>query len=293
VTSPSVTVRAADGRTLDVLTAEGSGTPLVFHHGTPMSKVQFEPWAEAAAARDLRLVTYSRPGYGMSERHEGRTVSDCAHDVAAILDALDAEGCVTAGWSGGGPHALATGALLPERTAAVAVIAGVGSYGEDDLDFLAGMGELNVREFGHAVARDDAALIAFMQGYVEDTAGQNVDALIQELASLLPPVDVEQLTGGFGRFMVDSEEEAFRNGIWGWFDDDIAFTLPWGFDLAAMTVPVTIWQGAHDLMVPLAHGEWLAKHVAGARHEFLSEHGHLSLALAAFDRIVEDLAAAV
>ena len=289
----SVTVSTTGGRRLDVLVAEGTGTPLVFHHGTPMAKVQFAPWAGVAAAAGLRLVTYSRPGYGSSERDAGRTVADCADDVEAILDALEADRCVTAGWSGGGPHALATGARLPSRTAAVATVAGVGEYGHDDLDFLAGMGELNVEEFGNAVARRDDALRSFMEGYVEDTDGQDVDALIAELASLLPPVDVAELTGAFGTFMVDSQAEAFRSGIWGWFDDDIAFTVPWGFDLAAMTVPVTIWQGAQDLMVPLAHGDWLAKHVAGAKHEYRPEHGHLSLAIAAFDQIVEDLAAAL
>jgi len=289
----SVTVSTTGGRRLDVLVAEGTGTPLVFHHGTPMSKVQFAPWAGVAAAAGLRLVTYSRPGYGSSERDAGRTVVDCADDVEAILDALEADRCVTAGWSGGGPHALATGARLPSRTAAVATVAGVGEYGHDDLDFLAGMGELNVEEFGNAVARRDDALRSFMEGYVEDTDGQDVDALIAELASLLPHVDVAELTGAFGTFMVDSQSEAFRSGIWGWFDDDIAFTVPWGFDLAAMTVPVTIWQGAQDLMVPLAHGDWLAKHVAGAKHEYRPEHGHLSLAIAAFDQIVEDLAAAL
>ncbi|HEV8087569.1 MAG TPA: alpha/beta hydrolase [Actinomycetota bacterium] len=289
----SVTVSTTGGRRLDVLVAEGTGTPLIFHHGTPMSKVQFAPWADVAAAAGLRLVTYSRPGYGVSERDAGRTVVDCADDVEAILDALEADRCVTAGWSGGGPHALATGARLPSRTAAVATVAGVGEYGHDDLDFLAGMGELNVEEFGNAVARRDDALRSFMEGYVEDTDGQDVDALIAELASLLPPVDVAELTGAFGAFMVDSQAEAFRSGIWGWFDDDIAFTVPWGFDLAAMTVPVTIWQGAQDLMVPFAHGDWLAKHVAGAKHEYRPEHGHLSLAIAAFDQIVEDLAAAL
>jgi len=287
-----ITVSATDGRRLDVIVADGTGPPLLFHHGTPMSKVLFAPWADAAAAAGLRLVTYSRPGYGASDRHEGRTVADCGDDVRAILDALEADRCVTAGWSGGGPHALATGARLPERTSAVATIAGVGPYGED-LDFLAGMGELNVREFGHAVARQDDALRSFMESYVAETDGQDVDALIAELASLLPPVDVAELTGAFGRFMLDSQEEAFRNGIWGWFDDDIAFTVPWGFDVASITVPVTIWQGAQDLMVPLAHGEWLATHVSGARHESLPEHGHLSLAIAAFGRIARDLAEAL
>ena len=93
--------------------------------------------------------------------------------------------------------------------------------------------------------------------------------------------------------MVSSIVEAFRSGVWGWYDDDLAFTQPWGFDVGAIAVPVTIWRGAQDLMVPFAHGEWLANHASGARAELRSEHGHISLVVEAFDQIVSALAAYV
>jgi pimeloyl-ACP methyl ester carboxylesterase len=84
---------------------------------------------------------------------------------------------------------------------------------------------------------------------------------------------------------------ALVNGIWGWFDDDLAFVRDWGFDLAAISPPVSIWQGAQDRFVPLAHGRWLAEHVPGARGHVRSDHGHLSLTLSGYPEVLDDLLA--
>ena len=81
---------------------------------------------------------------------------------------------------------------------------------------------------------------------------------------------------------------ALSTGIAGWLDDDLAFVKPWGFDLAEITVPVSIWQGAHDGMVPFAHGEWLAAHVPGARVHLYEDEGHISL-VGQLPRILDDL----
>jgi len=279
-----------DGRALDaIVSGPEAGLPLVFHHGTPMANVQFAPFVEAATQRGLRTITYSRPGYGASSRHEGRAVVDAARDTAAILDALDAHRCLTMGWSGGGPHALACAALLPDRVAACATVASVGPFDVDDLDFLAGMGEANVEEFGYAIAGDDEGLTRFLEAYMEETRDTTPEGVIESLRSLLPPIDVETLRDDLGWFFVESDEEAFRNGIWGWFDDDQAFVRPWGFDLSSIQVPVTIWQGEQDLMVPFAHGRWLTARIPGAHAELRAADGHISLAVGRFGDILDGL----
>src|SRR5690242_12414065 len=113
-----------DGRTLEyVVDGPANGLPLVFHHGTPGAAMLFPPMTEAAARQGLRMVTYSRAGYAGSTARPGRSVSDIAADIAALLDALGARQFVTLGWSGGGPHALATAALLPGRCRAAATVA--------------------------------------------------------------------------------------------------------------------------------------------------------------------------
>ena len=286
-----VVVRTRDGRSLDVdVSGPDDGLPLVFHHGTPSSGVQFPPMARQLHDRGLRLVTYSRPGYGRSTRQPGLSVADCAADVATILDALGADTCLAAGASGGGPHALACAARLPDRVRACASIAGVAPYRAEGLDFLAGMGEDNVREFSMAID-DHEGLVAFMHAYEEAVAMATPQAVIEALHTLLSPVDVAALSGELGSFFVANGQEALAEGIDGWFDDDLAFVRPWGFDLDALGVPVTIWQGAQDLMVPFAHGQWLAAHVGGARAELRPDEGHITIGFARLGDIADDLLA--
>ena len=74
------------------------------------------------------------------------------------------------------------------------------------------------------------------------------------LGDLVPPVDRAALTGDLAESMADDLHVALSEGIWGWHDDDLAFTRPWGFELDAIRVPLSIWQGEQDRMVPFAHG---------------------------------------
>jgi pimeloyl-ACP methyl ester carboxylesterase len=98
---PEVTrlqVRAADGRQLDVELSGTGDRYVLTHTGTPSSRELFDSMIADGSARGLRHIAYSRPGYGHSDRHEGRTVADCTDDVVAILDAL--ESCLSASVEG-------------------------------------------------------------------------------------------------------------------------------------------------------------------------------------------------
>lgn len=130
-----------------------------------------------------------------------------------------------------------------------------------------------------------------MEGVAPSLAQVTGDQIIAALDGLVGNVDKRALTGEFGTFLSDNFRAALKNGFWGWFDDDLAFVRNWGFDLAQIAVPVSIWQGAQDRMVPFSHGQWLAAHIPGVRAFLLPEHGHLSLAVDSFGRILDDLIA--
>ena len=271
------TVTGPGERTLSVREGGAAdGIPVLVHHGTPGSRRLRDRWLEDAAERGIRLIGFDRAGYGGSDRHAGRSVADVAADVEAICDQLGLERILTYGASGGGPHALACAALLGDRVAAAATLCSVGPGDADDLDFIAGMGEDNVREY-RAALQGEAALAPLLEELSEQILGADPDELAGELATLLSPPDVAVVNGGLARQVLES----FRLGVGstrvGWLDDDLAFVSPWGFDLDDVSVPTVLWQGRQDLMVPPAHGEWLAAHVPGVEAHLSDDDGHLSI----------------
>ena len=284
-----------DGRTLDVsVSGPATGPVLLWQHGTPGAVTQFRLVQRAVETHGLRLVTWSRPGYGGSDRQPGRTIADVSDDVTAILEQVEADRCVTAGWSGGGPHALATGALLPDRVAGVLSIASIAPYGADGLDFMAGMGEQNIEEFGAALAGEQSVR-ELLEAEGASMVNTRAADIVAGMSTLLPEVDQKVLAGDlgkdFGEDLAASFREAVRTGVDGWVDDDLAFTQPWGFDLDMLAVPVFVWQGDRDLMVPFAHGEWLASRIPGVSGHLLPGEGHLSISVGAMDRMLDELAA--
>ena len=275
-----------DGRVLVVnVSGPPNGVPLVWHHGTPGCARQFRYRQKETHARGLRYVTYTRAGAAGSTRCLGRSVADVAADVAAILDHLDADRCLVGGNSGGGPHALATGALLPDRVAAVLCVCGIKPYiGEPD--FLDGMGQANVEEFNLAL-KGEEALRPFV---MDDRAGiihADPEGIIETLATLLPEVDravIREAGLDVIRGLQDGVVE-----VDGWIDDDLAFTREWGFDPRELTVPTYVSQGSADLMVPFHHAEWLARNIPGAVPHLLDGEGHLSVLVGRFGAMVDEL----
>jgi len=283
-----LTVRTPDDRSLQVIVpGPPDGTPLVFHHGTPGGAAIYEPMARAATARAARLVVYARPGYGTSSPQPGRSIADAAADVAVILDTLGASRFVTMGWSGGGPHALACGQLLPQRCAAVACLASPAPYEAAGLDWLAGMAPENVTEFAAAAAgeREVTAMLEPVAAEVREITADQLTASMGELASA---ADRAVLHGELADYVAELFRAAVSTGIAGWRDDDLAFVRDWGFPTASAdgSPPVLVWQGDQDRMVPFAHGQWLAAHIPAARTHLVAGAGHLSVPL---DTVIGEL----
>ncbi|MGC9155839.1 MAG: alpha/beta fold hydrolase [Ferrimicrobium sp.] len=267
-----------DGRILEYFdSGPTDGAVFISHHGTPGCGEPNARELQTASQLGARLIAPSRPGYAGSSRSAGRTIASIASDVRELLDALGIAKCSTYGVSGGGPHALACAALLPDRVNRAASIAGVGLWGQDDLDFLAGMGEDNLIEFG-AAATDHAELLVLLTQQRDAMMTAGLSEVLASLSTLLPPVDVTAARE-LGNYLVENFQRALHNGVDGWFDDDLAFTQPWGFDLQTIAISVSIWQGGQDLMVPAAHGRWLDKHIPTGELHFEPTEGHLSVQL--------------
>lgn len=273
-------VSTPDGRRLEILTGGAEdGLPFLFHSGTPSAVVRHGPLWAAAEASGLRLVTYSRPGYGASTpRPVGPPVpiADDATDSATVLDALGIDRFVTLGWSGGGPRALACAALLPDRCAAAVSFAGVAPADADGLDWCGGMGPENVRDFELA-GRGREALRPVVEEQVAEFATVTGAQIVEAFGGLVDEVDAAALTGELGDYVAAVFRRSAEQGATGLLEDNLQIMQPWGFDVADITVPVAIWQGAHDKMVPFAHGRWLAARIPGARAHLFDDEGHLSL----------------
>ena len=252
------------------------GVPVLVLGGTPASSLLYEPHLRDAEEKRIRLISYDRPGYAGSTRNEGRSVADCAEDVAAVCNALGIERFCVWGVSGGGPHALATAALLPDQVAAAAALAPVAPYGAEGLDFFAGMGEQNVEEFG-AILEGEQAHREVLERDRDELFAASPQQLVEAWSTLLGPADLEVLTGETAAFVLRSVREAVDRSLDGWFDDDVAFAKSWGFDLASIRVPVLHWQGEQDKFVPFGHGVWLSRHIPGVESRLTPDDGHITL----------------
>ncbi|MFL5953433.1 MAG: alpha/beta fold hydrolase [Gaiellaceae bacterium] len=273
----STTLQTRDRRTIEVHEeGDPSGLPVLVHHGTPMSGIQYGPHIELAREQGIRLIGYDRPGYGGSTRAPERRVEDCVADVTDIADALELDRFATWGISGGGPHALACAALCDERLVATASLAAVAPFGADGLDWLEGMGAENHVEFEKALDGEDA-LRPYLQQETAAMLAAQPDELVAVFDSLLGPEDRAVLTGRLAEYTLDCGRHGLASGVDGWMDDDFAFVEPWGFDLHSIDSPVLVLHGEDDRFVPVSHAHWLASRIPGVEARIVPDDGHLTL----------------
>ena len=251
-----------DGRTVRVHdTARESRGELVllWHHGSPQTGALLEPLVAASAARGIRLLSYGRPSYGGSMPNPDRDVASAAADVVQIADALGIERFATMGASGGGPHALACAAMLPDRICAVVTLAGIAPF-SDEYDWFAGMAapEGLQAAFGGREARAAFALIEEF----------NPDSFV--------PADYAALDGSWASLNDDVHASA-EWGDDGLIDDDVALASPWGFDLTQIVAPTLLVQGGRDRIVPPEHAARMLRSLARGELWSRPTDGHISV----------------
>jgi pimeloyl-ACP methyl ester carboxylesterase len=276
VLSDQVT-QTPDGRALSLAEwGDANGFPLFWLHGTPGSRFGRHYDENDYVKAGARVITYDRPGYGGSDRHPGRSVVDCVGDVAVIADALGIDRFAITGGSGGGPHSLAVARGLPERVTRAAAVVSPAPY-EVDVDWFTGMDPLNVREVEWALQGEDV-----LAPELEREAAEALERVAADPAKVLgdewelSEADRTQLARTELHDVIRQDvNEALRTGVSGWVDDMLAVVKPWGFDVGEIRVPTRVIYGRTDVLVPVQHGEWLARNVPGAEVVIEEELGHM------------------
>jgi pimeloyl-ACP methyl ester carboxylesterase len=257
-------VRSGDGRRIAVQeSGNPAGHPVFLLHGTPGSRIGPLPRGIKLYELGVRLITFDRPGYGDSDRLLSRLVADVVPDVCAIADELGIDRFAVLGRSGGGPHALACAALLPDRVTRVGVLVSLAPWSADGLDWFAGMADSNVREYTAAVTdpeRLTASLVRAAAVIRADPASH-----VAMLSPEMPEADRRVVSdAGIRTLLARNFAEALRGSADGWIDDALALCSPWGFGPADINVPVLLWHGQDDVFSPVAHSRWLADQIPDA-----------------------------
>ncbi|MCA2216982.1 alpha/beta fold hydrolase [Jidongwangia harbinensis] len=237
------------GRTLRYcLYGPADGFPVIAHNGTPSTRWRRPDQIETMHRAGVRVLMPDRPGYGGSTRRPGRSVADVADDVRVLADAQGWDRFAVFGGSGGGPHALACAALLPERVIRCAVLSGI-----------------------KPSPLPESPEERTLRPDLERIAGQilaRVEAGGPEMPGLPPGTPARDDPAAMARLRA-----TFVDGHDGWVDDTIAFARPWGFAMPDGTVPVGVWYGTHDENVSGEHAQWLLAHIPGARgHRYAGGH---------------------
>jgi pimeloyl-ACP methyl ester carboxylesterase len=272
----SYQVKTPDGRQLSTqVFGDPDGKPVFLLHGTPGSRLGPQPRGAVLHRLGVQLIAFDRPGYGDSDRFEGRRVADAATDVLAIADAYGLDKFAVVGRSGGGPHALACAALLPDRVTKAAVLVGLAPRGAHGLDWYDGMTQSNVSE--HAAAANGPEGLAAMTEAAADAVRADPASLLASLQDQMPDSDRRVVADpGIRAMLLRTYAEALRTSADGWIDDVLAFYLSWGFDPATVTVPVLLWHGAVDNLSPVSHARWLADHISSATVVIQAGAAHFS-----------------
>ena len=285
-------VRLDDGRRIGYATyGARDGQPLMFFTGTPGSRLDGRVGEAEAVARErgVRVIALERPGYGLSDRKPDRRVVDWADDVRQVADQLGLDRFAVYGYSGGGPHALACGARLPDRVSAVATVSGNGVPGITGA--LEGMGP-NERLL-YRLTRVSPWLVDAVYRLVRRNAQRNPDRFFRDFEKDCSASDRALLQDASIReAFLATVREALRSGVGGAVDDWVAYgRRPWGFRPEDVRTPTALIFGDADRIVPIAQGRDLARRIPDAHVHEIPGEGHL-LIIARLGEILDALVAA-
>lgn len=246
---------------------------MLYCHGFPGSRLEAAFAHAIAESVGARLIAADRPGMGGSDPAPERTILAWAEDTGALAEHLGLETFSVLGVSGGAPYALACAVRFAERLRSTAVVSGLAPPRALAATPLASASGLGLR-----LARAAPWTIAPVCRALGVAARHASPLLMRLIGAKACPRDRRVLAiAEFRTPLAASLREAFRNGTRGAAVDLRLLSAPWGFELADVRVPVALWHGGDDRVVPMAMGRHVEHALADCRATYLPEHGHYSL----------------
>ncbi len=265
-----------DGRRLGFAEyGDPAGVPFFYFHGWPSSRFEARAVHAPALSLGVRLVAPERPGYGLSDFQPGRTIAGWTKDLLVLAGQLGWSRFGVVGVSGGGPYAIACAALLPERLESVTLVCSAGPC--DAPGVLDGMAPMTrwLLTFARTtpwLAQKSAAMC------LRALWGKGHQVIPRQIEEALPPADKKALENPDLRAaLVASSTEGLRCGMEGAAWDGLLLAGSWGLELESIQIPIRLWHGEKDIVVPVAMGRHLAGLIRNCRATFYPEDGHFSL----------------
>ena len=279
-------VRLEDGRTLACLElGDPAGPPVLYFHGYPGSRLEGRVAAAAAARLGVRLLAVDRPGFGESTYQAGRSIRGWAADIHALADRLTLGRFSIVGVSGGAPYALACAALLSDRLARVALVCPLGP--PDVVHGTAGM--LFQDRMMLALAAHAAPIARGVVHVLAHWMRQDPDRYLRFMMAGMEPPDRDMFADpGYRSLMMDSTAEALRQGGKGAAWELTLIARPWDFPVRDVRMPVSLWQGLADQILPAALARRLSAALPACDARYLPGEGHLSLIVRHIDKVLAE-----
>jgi pimeloyl-ACP methyl ester carboxylesterase len=263
-----------DGRRLGYAeVGDPSGSPVLFFHGVPGSRLDFASERHDAAlkAAGVRFIGVDRPGFGISDPKPGRGHGDWPADVGALADSLGLERFAVLGYSRGGWYALACAAQIPNRLTAVGLLSAL------TIPDMPGFERARpwLARMDSAFARRAPALWERLTTANARRAEKDPAAALRVYKLVLRAPADRDLLAANPREFAGYGTEAARNGPAAWRMEVANIAEALDFDVDEVKLPVRIWHGTADTLVPITHGRYSAKRLASTEIVELPDVGHL------------------
>lgn len=268
------TLRLPDGRQLGFAeVGDPNGRPLLHFHSNPGSRLDFAFGDHDRALRDagVRLISPDRPGYGLSDPKPGRGHRDWPADVSALADSLGLDRFAVLGYSRGGRYALACAALIPERLTAVGLLSA--GTTPDMPGYTRAFPRLARADF--AFARRAPALWTRVNNAAASRGRKHPAAVLTPFRMVLRCPADRALLAAYPKEYAATVLEAARQGPEQWRIEETNQPDPLDFDVDQVVVPVTIWHGTADTLVPVEQARHLVRRLPSATLVELPDVGHL------------------